>query len=211
MEEIINTVGPVIARYLNDSDLSEVSKVNKSFFELCESVLLWRSLLSSFNPRSNKDSLKAVRVRTQKPRPDTKAAPVHVTMQSNNSKQWIFIPPDLERQLKVITINKAGQLRKNEEFKGRCFQLLDTWSESISRTMSILDSQESRGDFSSPYSSVVHWKDMVKVLEDIIGELNDVCVAKVDAVFTGFKPHQQFISQIEKVKRAYKESKVRLT
>lgn len=51
----------------------------------------------------------------------------------------------------------------------------------------------------------------MKVLEDIINELNDVCVAKVDAVFSGTKPHQQFIHQIEKVKRNHKESKVKFT
>jgi hypothetical protein len=41
-----------------------------------------------------------------------------------------------------------------------------------------------------------------------LNELNDVCVAKIDAVFNGTTPHKNFVSQIEKVKRQIKEAKV---
>jgi hypothetical protein len=209
MEAVLDEVGVNILRYLKEDELNEVSRVSKSFCGVCESVLIWRCLLASFNPRSNKDSLKSVRVRTNKPRPLLKPSEKKQVFETSVTKQWIFIPPDLEKQIKVITINKAGQLRKNEEFKSRCFQLLETWSESMNRTVSILESHELRGDFDSPYSAIIIWKDKQKVLEDLLSELNDVCVAKVDAVFSGLKPHKQFISQLERVKRHHREAKVR--
>ena len=209
MEEVFESVGVHIFRFLTEDEISEISRTNKQLSELSDSVLLWRNLLSSFNPRSNKDPQKPVRVRSIKPRPQLKPSVKKQTIESNNSKQWIFIPPDLEKQIKVITINKAGQLRKNEEFKSSCFQLLEAWSESISRTLNILESHELRGDFASPYSAIIIWKDKLKVLDDILAELNDICVAKVDAVFAGFKPHKVFVAQIERVKRQHREAKVR--
>ena len=72
MDEVLEKIGVIIIRYLSDNDLESVANVNKKFKELSESALLWRSLLYSFNPRSNKDINKDVRVRTITKRPDTK-------------------------------------------------------------------------------------------------------------------------------------------
>lgn len=210
MEEVLDTAGVIVIRYLTDTDLEVLGKVNMKFKEICESTLLWRSLLSSFNPRKPKEKIKEVRVRTSRPRPNSKQKPP-TKSETINSKQWIFIPPDLESQLKVITINKAAQLRRNEEFKSRCFQVMETWTESISRTLNILENQEICGDDTNPYSMINYWKDKIKIIEDILNELNDACVAKVDVVFNGTKPHKSFISIIDKTKKHYKEAKVIIT
>ena len=181
--------------------------VNSQCKEISESALLWRNLLSSFNPRTNKDQNKEIRIRAAVNRPEPRSKPI-TSNETINSKQWVFIPPDLERQIKLITINKAAQLRKNEDFRSRCLQILDTWSESISRTLNILESQESRGETNDPCSLIVFWKDKLKILEEILLELNDICVAKVDAVFTGTDPHKAFVNQIERVKKQHREAKV---
>lgn len=209
MEKVLDKAGVIIIRFLADSDLEVLICVSSKFKEISESALLWRSLLASFNPRSNKYMHKDIRIRVATKRPEPKPK---LTMASETilSKQWVFIPPDLERQIKLITINKAGQLRKNEEFSSRCLQVLETWAESISRTLNILESQETRGETSDPSSVIVFWKDKIKIIEEIMVELNDICVAKVDAVFNATVPHKRFVSQIERVKKQHREAKVKL-
>jgi hypothetical protein len=210
MDKIIRAAGATIIRFLNESDLENLIAVNTQLKELCETALLWRSLLQSFNPKSNKEPNKDVRIRSIKKRPDNKYK-LNNTQDPIISKQWVFIPPDLESQIKVITINKAAQLRKNENFRQRCFQVMEAWTESISRTICIINNQDLRGDPNDPYSIVITSRDKVKVLEDILEELNDICVAKLDAVFSNTVPHKNFINQIEKVKKLHKESKVGYT
>ncbi|CAG9322215.1 unnamed protein product [Blepharisma stoltei] len=212
---VLQSNGVDILGYLTTEELQEIKKVSLFFNEVVDSILMWRVLFSSisgalkgYNP--SPQAAKDVRVRTIKSRPEssTKPKPKSISIREEKCpKQWFFIPPDLEEKLKLITINRASVVRKDPNFSGRCFEVLETWASLLVSTLKEIKEKEIRGEDTDPKSIILYWKDKSKILSEIMEELNDICIAKLDSIFVDTPSHKKFISAINKLKKEYEEAR----
>lgn len=184
---------------------------------------LWRELFTSVADSTRKylNSLqttqKQLRIRTLRPyRPakmpelpshtrqteESKATPPPPA--SDQSKQWFPIPEAISERLRRATINKVAVLKKDLTFVEALYQVMSQWTEVIQKTVLQVTQSTMPG---SALEEVAYWKDSERILGSLLGELNDVSIAKVDFILAGSTVHAKYLKELAGLKQACNQAK----
>lgn len=181
---------------------------------------LWRELFTSVADSTRKylnslqSTQKQLRIRTLRPYRPAKMPdlPTHsrqseeakASPSADHAKQWFPIPEAIAERLRRATINKVGVLKKDTAFVEALYVVMGQWMEVIQKT--VLQVTQSPMP-SSALEEVAYWKDSERILGSLLGELNDVNVAKVDFILAGSTVHAKYLKELAGLKQACNQAK----
>jgi len=205
--KVFETCGTKIVGFLEEQEVNELSLVCKTTKGVIDTMKLWSTLFASVKgamqdymaPKPSP----SIRVRTPRPPPKLLRKPQNSTELKVTSKQWFCIPESFLSKLKLVTINKAAQLRKDKQFASSAQEIFDSWKTTIQRMLKTLE-EKSEGNFQD---TLRYWKDKSRILGQMISELNDQNVAKMDKIFEGFKFQKELFNELENLGNSYARAK----
>mmetsp|Transcript_7246 Transcript_7246/g.10710 ORF Transcript_7246/g.10710 Transcript_7246/m.10710 type:complete len:388 (+) Transcript_7246:7-1170(+) len=205
--KVFETCGTKIVGFLEEEEVNKLSLVCKTTKGVIDTMKLWSTLFASVKgamqdymaPKPSP----SIRVRTPRPPPKLLRKPQNSTELKTTNKQWFCIPESFLSKLKLVTINKAAQLRKDKQFASSAQEIFDSWKTIIQRMLKTLE-EKSEGNFQD---TLRYWKDKSRILGQMISELNDQNVAKMDKIFEGLKFQKELFNELENLGNSYARAK----